>query len=640
MRFIRSVIAITVVAVISLSGAGAVMATEIIKNFRSDIWIQPDASLQVRETITVVAEGKKIKRGIFRDFPTDYKDQYGNKVQVGFELQSVKKDGQSELFRIVKQNNGVRIYIGDKDVFLRPGTYTYILNYTTTRQIGFFDEFDEVYWNVTGNGWAFEIETASGRVHLPQGASVQQATAYTGYQGERGSLYRSKTFSDGIEYITTRPLLPSQGLTIAVSWPVGFVAKPTEAQKAASFLNDNRAVFVGLGGIAALLLYYLAVWWSVGRDPEQGPVIALYEPPKGYSPAAMRYITKMRFDNKIFSAAIVSMAVKGYLVIEESSAGTYTLRKTGDPADLSSGEKGIANELFLGGRQRIELVQSNHKTLGNAKNTLRTRLRTEFEKIYFNKNTSYFIPGIALSLLLMAAIIFLSGDQEATVFIAIWLGGWTAGIYFLITRAWRAWQSVRAGGGGKAMTGAVVISLFAIPFVIAEIVVLSQFVDLASPAITVLLVVVQLINLAFYHLLKAPTRLGRKMMDEFAGFAEYLSMAEKDRMNFSNPPDRTPELFERFLPFALALGVEQAWGEQFSGAILAASEGPWEREYRPRWYHGSRFSSHNFSNFSSSLGQGFSSAISSASTAPGSSNGSSGGGSSGGGGGGGGGGGW
>jgi len=620
--------------------AQGVEAKEVIKDFKSDIWVQPDSSLKVREAITVVAEGRQIKRGIFRDFPTDYKDQNGNNVKVGFDLQSVTKNGQPEPFRVVKQSNGVRIYIGDKDVFLNKGTYRYILNYRTTRQVGFFNDFDEIYWNVTGNGWAFEIESASGRVHLPSGANILKAAAYTGYQGEKGSLFGSNSYTDGIEFYTTRTLKPKQGLTIAVSWPVGFVTKPTEMQKVALFLDDNQSLLIGLAGIGLLIIYYAIVWWLVGRDPEAGPVIALYEAPKGYSPAAMRYINRMGFDNKTFTAAIVSMAVKGYLVIEESASGTYTLRKTGNTANLSTGEKGAASELFRSSNQSIELKQSNHKSIGNAKSTLRGRLRNEFEKIYFSRNTSYFVPGIIFSLLLMAAIVFWSADQESTAFIAIWLGVWTIAIYFLMSRAWRAWQVALSGGNSKAKTIAIVSTLFAIPFVIAEFVVLTQFIDLASPAIAFMLVGVQLINLVFYHLLKAPTRLGRKMMDEFAGFTEYLSMAEKDRMNFFNPPDRTPELFERFLPFALALDVEQAWGEQFSGVISAASSGPWEREYRPRWYRGRRFNTSNFSGFSSSLGQGFSSAISSASTAPGSSSGSSGGGSSGGGGGGGGGGGW
>ncbi|MDH3738450.1 MAG: DUF2207 domain-containing protein, partial [Alphaproteobacteria bacterium] len=167
------------------------------------------------------------------------------------------------------------------------------------------------------------------------------------------------------------------------------------------------------------------------------------------------------------------------------------------------------------------------------------------------------------------------------------------------------------------------------------------YAEVTSIGAAIVVVVIQLLNLLFYHLLKAPTRLGRRTMDGIEGFKDYLSIAEKDRMNLLNPPDRTPELFERYLPYALALGVEQQWAEQFSDVLAHASAEPGTsgRHYAPRWYSGTGLGD-GFSGIASTLGSGFTSAVSSASTAPGSSSGASGGGSSGGGGGGGGGGGW
>ena len=145
------------------------------------------------------------------------------------------------------------------------------------------------------------------------------------------------------------------------------------------------------------------------------------------------------------------------------------------------------------------------------------------------------------------------------------------------------------------------------------------------------------INVLFYQLLKASTRAGRKMLDELEGFQLYLEMAEKDEMNLRNPPEKTPELFEKFLPYALALNVEQRWAERFSGVFASLGEG--RSRYHPTWYHGSAFNRAAVGSFAGGLGGAFNSAVSSASTAPGSTSGG-GGGSSGGGGGGGGGGGW
>jgi uncharacterized membrane protein len=132
-------------------------------------------------------------------------------------------------------------------------------------------------------------------------------------------------------------------------------------------------------------------------------------------------------------------------------------------------------------------------------------------------------------------------------------------------------------------------------------------------------------------------------MDRIEGFKLYLSVAEKDRMNFHNPPERTPELFEAFLPYALALGVEQQWSEQFDSVLKAAALETGSQGYHPAWYYGPALYSHSFSGLGSRLSTGLGAAVATASTAPASrssGSGSFGGGFSGGGGGGGGGGGW
>ncbi|WP_339712847.1 DUF2207 domain-containing protein [uncultured Sneathiella sp.] len=615
-------------------------AREVIKNFESDLWVHSDASLTVKEKITVISEGREIRRGIYRDFPTDYTDNAGNQYRVGFTVEKVTRNGQEEPFHTERLSNGVRVYIGSKDKYIDKGEHRYAITYNTTRQIGFFDGFDELYWNVTGNGWAFEIEKASARVHLPDGASVLNFSAYTGYQGETGKAFMTRDFVDGIGFYTTRPLRAKEGLTIAVSWPIGYVAKPTDGEKLRYFLADNRILIAGLSGLLILLIYYSVVWWRVGRDPVAGTIIPFFEPPAGYSPAAMRYIRKMGFDNKVFTAAIVNMAVKGFLTITEDSSGKYRLAKTGEKAPLSMGESAVARGLFSGFRDEIELKKTNHTHFRKARDGLKEWLRTEFEKNYFNNNRMYFFSGAGLSLIVIILMIAWAKEPIPTAFISLWLSGWTVGVYFLLRKGLRAWRSMVSGDAVSGVT-AILTTIIAIPFIGGEFAGLFFFIEMASPAAAVIFLLIQIVNVVFYHLLKAPTLLGRKMLDRFAGFADFLSVTEKDRMNFFNPPDRTPELFERYLPFAIALDVENAWSEQFADAFAETGEGPWQSQgYRPSWYHGRHFNASNLSGFSSSLGSSFTNAISSASTAPGSSSGSSGGGSSGGGGGGGGGGGW
>jgi uncharacterized membrane protein YgcG len=400
-------------------------------------------------------------------------------------------------------------------------------------------------------------------------------------------------------------------------------------------------MLVGMVRLVIIVGYYLIVWWRVGRDPVAGTIIPFFEPPDGYSPAAMRYIRNMGFDNKVFSAAILSMAVKGHLTIREDSDGTYILKRTGKKAPLSMGERAVARKLFNFHDDEVELKQKNRAIIQAARSSLKEWLRTEFEKTYFNNNRQYFLPGVGLSILVIILMIIWAPDPGSAAFISIWLTGWTAGVYFILRRGYRAFMEFMSGKNPLSGLGAIIIGGMALPFLGGEAVGLMFLVEALSPAASIIFLLIQVVNLVFYHLLKAPTLLGRKMLDRFAGFADFLSVTEKDRMNFFNPPERTPELFEKFLPFAIALDVENAWAEQFTNSFAHAYEEPTRMSgYRPAWYHGRHFNPSNLGGFSNSLGRGFTSAIASAATAPGSSSGSSGGGSSGGGGGGGGGGGW
>ncbi|CAN0470703.1 unnamed protein product, partial [Discosporangium mesarthrocarpum] len=406
-----------------------------------------------------------------------------------------------------------------------------------------------------------------------------------------------------MEFYTTKLLQPREGLTITVSWPSGFVTRPTDTEKLAYLLSDNKILFIGIIGLLIIIAYYLLVWWRVGRDPIAGTIIPLFEAPDGYSPAAMRYIRNMGFDNKVFSAAILSMAVKGYLTIEEDSSGTYTLKRTGKKAPLSMGEKAVANSFFKFKDDELELKQKNRAIIQTARSGLKEWLRSEYERTYFNNNRLYFLPGAGLSLLVILLMIIWAKDPGTAAFISFWLAGWTAGVYFILRKGYRAWLEFLSGKHPFSGVGAIVLSAMALPFLGGEVAGLMFLVEATSPAAALLFLLIQLVNLLFYHWLKAPTLLGRKMLDRFAGFAEFLSVTEKDRMNFFNPPDRTPELFEKFLPFAVALDVENAWAEQFSNSFANAHEGPSKMTgYRPTWYNGRHFNPTNLNGFSTSLG--------------------------------------
>jgi uncharacterized membrane protein len=262
----------------------------------------------------------------------------------------------------------------------------------------------------------------------------------------------------------------------------------------------------------------------------------------------------------------------------------------------------------------------------------------ELEKIYFSTNSGYLMAGIALTLLGVALVVLMAPRKPEAIFGSVWLTFWTVGCYFLAVKVYKKWRALGGGFGLKEIVATLGISLFALPFFLGEIFGGAMLAGAVSVPAAVTLGVMAFLDALFYHLLKAPTLAGRKIMDQIDGFKLYLSVAEKERLNLLNPPEKTPELFEKYLPYALALDVENDWSEQF--AEVLAQAGTEVRPYTPAWYSGSSWDRFDSGRFASSLGNSFAGAISSSSTAPGSSSGSGGGGFSGGGGGGGGGSGW
>lgn len=166
MSTLHRIIAAAVLTATLVVAATTAQAVERILQFVSDVKVERNGDLLVTETIRVQAELREIRRGILRDFPTRYTRRDGTRVEVGFDVQSVTRDGADETFATEQLKNGVRVRIGRADRFLNFGPHTYVITYRTTRQVGFFPDFDELYWNATGTGWTFPIDMAQARITL------------------------------------------------------------------------------------------------------------------------------------------------------------------------------------------------------------------------------------------------------------------------------------------------------------------------------------------------------------------------------------------------------------------------------------------------------------------------------------------
>ncbi len=568
------------VACAALALSSGAQAQEKIRSYNSQVDIRADGSLDVTELITVHAEGNQIRRGIYRDFPTRYADRFGNRVRVDLQVLDVQRNNVMEPWFTERMSNGTRINTGNDSFLQVPADYTYTLHYRTTRQLGFFSDHDELYWNAIGTGWIFPIDSATVTVRLPSPVPIESlhAEGYTGSQGAKGSAYAAELPAPGTaRYRLTQPLAPYEGFTIVLTFPKGLIHQPDQGEKFRWLLADNRGVLVALAGLIAVLVYMMRQWQKVGRDPQKGIVIARYEPREGQTPAGLHFMEKMGYDMRCFTGDVLALAVAGRLRIHKEDhifKDQWSLERLDASASrpVSPAQERLVQLLFRQGVDTLLLKNTNAAILSAARENHQKNLDTEFQPKFFRRN------------------------------------GGKVGIAFLI--------AALSGIAAFATSGG-----FGIPGIVG----------------VMILMVISLV--VFARLVRAPTVEGRALLDEIEGLKLYMSVAEKQELGSMRGPD-VPVLdasrYEAMLPFAVALGVEDAWTKKFTAAAGAAAAAAAANNMG--WYNGNGPIS-NLGRFSNEIGSSLSSSISSAATPPGSSSGGGGGGSSGGGGGGGGGGG-
>lgn len=627
-----------------------------IARFAAEVTVEADGALLVSEEIDFLVTPESWKHGIYRDFPTRHHDAWGLSQRVGFEVLEVTRDGQAEPYVLEPAAFGVRLRIGSADDWLRRGLHRYRLAYRTTRQLIFGADFDEIYWNVTGNEWAHPIDRAEATVHLPAGAAPLQVAGYTGTAGDSGADFIQGSDSNGsVTFVATRTLSPGEGLTVAVAFPKGFVAEPEAGERLRAALADNLGLLAGLAGLVVTFAYFLLQWWRVGRDPEAGVIIPLFEAPDGLSPAATGFVwatargTAMR-STLAFAVALTSLAIKGYLAIADEGANTVLSAKATDKAGqrrgakLPPGEAGVLQALFKDGRRdRVVMKPTYDAEIANAVSALDDVLRQEHGTALFRHNSTFWLLGALIALGGIAATFLLqTGDPAVLILVAVGLlfaGAFTIPVVVILRAALPQWRALLQGRARSAAS-TIFITLFALPFSVPALVAAWFALEHFGPAALALTVAQLALVALFWHLLKAPTRLGRALLDRIEGYRLYLSVAERDRLHMlTGEPAMTVDRFERHLPYAMALGVEEQWAARFAATADAASRAAAEARSRS-WYHSRRMGS-DLSTMAAGLSGGLSRTLSSASTRPSSSSGgSAGGGSSGGGGGGGGGGSW
>jgi uncharacterized membrane protein YgcG len=502
-------------------------SAEFIESFHADLTVRSDASLLVKETI-VYNFGDLERHGIFRDLPTSYSSPSGTLYTAVTITAVTNQDNQPIPYELEDFGYSLRVRIGDPDTTVT-GQHTYHITYVARGVVPHFEDHDEVYWNVTGNDWPVPMKKITATVTLPKAfpLSALSKKCYQGYTGSITSCDSSTFNTSSSQLITTASFTANNvetydGLTVVVGFPAGHIPvvtprlepyAPAEIvpngffarlrytlNEASSGANNPLIFFLPL----LVFIYMLAHWWSHGRDKAgHGVIVAEFTAPDKLSPAQVGLLVKGKTRPIDVSAEIIHLAVQGYLTITR-------IPKTG----------------LLGSDDFIF-------TKKKGADGLRSWQKTLFEEIFTKKKIEIKVSELRYALSTIA-MDFMSDISETfvekkyyekdpwQVKFAYYLKGAGVGMLISLPGALLGWMWIVAG----LMSAFIVI-----------------FIGFLMPVRTVL---------------------GSTTREHALGLKLYLSVAEKDRLAFHNAPTADPKHFEALLPYAMVLGVEEAWAKHFA----------------------------------------------------------------------------
>lgn len=490
-----------------------------IRKFSAKIFVEQDASLNVTETIQANFIGEW--HGLYRTIPVVYVTPQGFDYSLYVNLLSAT-DASGRQLKVESSRERHylkwKIYVDNAIDAER----TIVLNYRVKNGLKFFEDHDELYWNITGDEWDVPIQDAGAQIFLPEGVTGVRATDFTGAYQSRAQNASTHISGNVVDVTMNEPLGFHEGLTVAVAWNKGAIQEPGAGDSISLFLSSNWPVFFPV----FVFIFMFWLWLTRGRDPRTGPVAVQYAPPEGLTPAEAGALVDDNAGMRDVTATIVDLAVRGYLTIEEKDSShmmglvhnkdyVFHLKKaTREWAGLKGHELVLLSALFSNGVMTdvpLSSLQNRfYKDLPGITNSVLDEL---MERGYFQHRPDYVRGAFVGGGIVLAALMFFLGFAVAQ----------------------------RMG-------------MAPMPFVIAGIL---------SGAIIV----------AFGWFMPARTVKGARALAGVLGFEDFLTHVESDRMARVS---QTPETFEKFLPFAMALGVEKKWVGAFQNIYTQP----------PSWYQG------------------------------------------------------
>ena len=512
-------------------------------HFHVDIVIHPDGNAVFTENITLYAAGIDIRKGIIRNIPEYRIEASGRKKNIPIKVLNVMLDGEDVIFRTESRLTSGKpeqlIYTNESDYFLKKGIHQFTIVYESRGHVGFFDDYDEMYWNVMGSDCAFSIENISATLHPPGGSKAINWSCYTGSEGSTEKACDCNGDKSAPFFKATRVLLSGEGFTIAASFPRDIVLRPTESEL---FWEQYRSNIIGLILVMITGMSMFIMWFIFGRDAKRQLIVPQFRPPNNWTPAEVRYLYKKKFEDKAFTATLLQMAVKGAIGIECRQKGNgkrgksyFLVPKNKERLTKGSGEEKIFDNLFVTksleneSRENLnerEISSASSSYLSSAMYYLRdlTTLLTKDED-YYKKNKKYIWIGLIMSIVFWITFCFISENDSYD-------------------------------------SGSIV-------FVPLTLILFYQI---------------------FRKVMGARTELGARTVAELAGLRMYLGTAERHWLNQMMPPEQTPRHFEEMLPYAVALDVENQWCDKFHNILQRYN-------YKPDWYFDTDFTSDALTGF-------------------------------------------
>lgn len=510
-RFLVFVILVLLVPV-------AAFAALRINTFDSKMVLDSDGILHVEEEITV--DFYSYHHGIERWIPVSYKRSSGENITIDLDVISVMQDGAVAKYTTRRSGRNILLRIGDPDRTIQ-GIHTYDITYTVNRALLFHDEYIQLYWNVTGNEWAIPIDKASARVSLPSGIDMADvmSTSYVGYYGHNTEGSEAVVDDEGSLVFTASFLVPGQGLTIDIAVPrdQAGIAAPTAWQRAMWFLDANRYAAIPILTLIAMIL----IWWKVGKDPRKATIAPRFEPPREMHPGEAGVLIDDRADMRDISAMVIGLAVKGYLTIKEVDAQ----------------QKGITDKVkgIFGGSEPLDYEFVKKKDADSDLSMVETTLyQAIFDSTHPDKRLLSSMENEFYKVLPKLKSDLYAGLKK------------------------KGYYSSNPERTRKLYSSAGVFGLVAAVFIGAWS---------ASLYLGLAIGISALIVLAFSPIMPRKTKKGILVLQDLLGLSEYIQRAEVEQMEFHNAPEKSPKVFEKLLPYAIAFDLTSIWTKQFEGLM-------------------------------------------------------------------------